>query len=283
MRAVAEEMAMVEAGWKAELSLTYGVRGETTTLADNRHQGPLRVQRPLYPEGGVCHTCILHPPGGVVGGDSLHVDVTVEAGADVLITTPGATKFYRSAGRPSIQRQLLTVRDGSLEWLPQEAIAFPGAEARLVTEVRLTGSARFIGWEVLCLGLPSQDKEFSPGRFDGRLALYRDGRPLFLDRLRVRGEEDLASVVGLRRHPVVGCFLAAGVKRETAEELRDLAEYRAKQEGELSGLTLLGEVLIGRYLGDSAGAAREFFTELWTRIRPALLGRPACPPRIWST
>jgi urease accessory protein len=276
-------MAEAGSGWRAELSLTYAVRGETTILADNRHQGPLRVQRPLYPEGAVCHTCILHPPGGVVGGDSLHVDVTVQAAANALITTPGATKFYHSAGRPVLQRQLLTVHDGTLEWLPQEAIAFPGAEAKLVTEVRLTGSARFIGWEVLCLGLPSQDKDFSPGRFDGRLALYRDGRPLFLDQLRVRGEKDLASVVGLRHRPVSGCFLAAAVSREMAEELRGLADYRSKQDDGLTGLTLLGEVLIGRYLGSSTGAAREFFTELWTRLRPGLLGRPACPPRIWLT
>lgn len=282
MRTATAELATPEeeSGWRAELALTYAAQKETTILADNRHQGPLRVQRPLYPEGGVCHTCILHPPGGVVGGDSLHLDVTVRDTAHALITTPGATKFYRSAGRAAVQRQMLVVHGGTLEWLPQDAIAFPGAEAELVTEVRLYGKARFIGWEVLCLGLPARGEAFSPGRFDGCLALYRDGRPLFFDRLRVRGERDLASVVGLRRHPVSGCFLATGVNRETASGLGDLA---SRTDGELTGLTLLGEVLVARYLGYSVVAAREFFTELWSRLRPSLIGRPACPPRIWAT
>lgn len=270
-------------GWRANLHLAYSAQSETTILAENRHRGPLRVQRPFYPEDGVCHTCILHPPGGVVGGDSLHVDLLVEPTAHALITTPGATKFYRSGGKPASQRQMLTVRSGTLEWLPQEAIAFPGAEAELSTEVHLTGDAKFIGWEVLCLGLPTRDETFVPGSFDGRLALYRDGRPLFFDRLRVRGERDLTSVVGLRRHPVSGCFLATGVSREIAESLGDLLDLHASQQGELMGATLLGEVLVGRYLGDSAMAGRAFFIELWTRLRPFLLGRPACPPRIWST
>ncbi|MDK9706283.1 MAG: urease accessory protein UreD [Desulforhopalus sp.] len=282
MRTATAELATPEeeSGWRAELALTYAAQKDTTILADSRHQGPLRVQRPLYPEGGVCHTCILHPPGGVVGGDSLHLDVTVRDTAHALITTPGATKFYRSAGRAAVQRQMLAVHGGTLEWLPQEAIAFPGAEAELLTEVRLYGKARFIGWEVLCLGLPARGETFSPGRFDGCLALYRDGRPLFFDRLRVRSERDLASVVGLRRHPVSGCFLATGVSRETAAGLGDLA---SRTDGELTGLTLLGEVLVARYLGYSVVAAREFFSELWARLRPSLIGRPACPPRIWAT
>ncbi len=267
-------------GWRAELRLAYAVAGETTILADNRHRGPLRVQRPLYPEDGVCHTCILHPPGGVVGGDSLHLELAVHPGAHALLTTPGATKFYRSGGRPASQRQILTVRDGTLEWLPQETIAFPGAEAELVTEVRLEGGAKYIGWEILCLGLPTRGEAFTTGRFEGRLALYRDGRPLFIDRLRVTGAGDLDSVIGLRRSPVTGCFLATGVSREIAEEL---GASLSRQGGDLTGLTLLGEVLVARYLGDSGVTAREFFTDLWTRLRPRLLGRNVCPPRIWST
>lgn len=270
----------VTSGWQAELSLAYAVAGETTILTDNRHRGPLRVQRPLYPEGGVCHTCILHPPGGVVGGDSLRLELGVQPGAHALLTTPGATKFYRSGGRSASQRQMLAVRGGTLEWLPQETIAFPGAEAELVTEVRLEGGAQYVGWEILCLGLPTRGEAFIAGRFEGRLALYRDGRPLFIDRLRVADAGDLNSVIGLRRHPVTGCFLATGVSRDMAEEL---GASLTRQGGDLTGLTLLGEVLVARYLGESGLAAREFFTELWTRLRPRLLGRNACPPRIWST
>lgn len=267
-------------GWPAELHLGYSHEGGRTVLVDNRHCGPLRVQRPLYPEDGVCHTCILHPPGGVVGGDSLCLNLAVGPQAHALITTPGATKFYRSAGQTAVQRQHLVVRGGILEWLPQETIVFPGAEADIVTEVRLEDGGSFIGWEILCLGLPTRGEDFATGRLDSRLAIYRDGRPLFLDRLRVEGSKDLGSPVGLRRLPVTGCFLATGIGRETMEEMRGIVPA---SEGDTAGITLLGEVLVARYLGRSSCAAREFFQKLWISLRPRLIGRPACPPRIWAT
>jgi urease accessory protein len=268
------------AGWQAELRLSYSAAGGKTILAENSHYGPLRVQRPLYPEDRVCHTCILHPPGGLVGGDSLRLELAVGSSAHALVTTPGATKFYRSGGRAASQHQRLAVRGGILEWLPQETIVFPGANGEIATEVRLDKEARFIGWEILCLGLPTREEAFDRGRLHSSLAVYRDGRPLFLDRLRVAGRDDLHSAIGLRGYPVTGCFLATGVSREQVAELRGLLPDAA---GSLVGLTLMGEQLVARYLGDSTSTAREIFQKLWTWLRPHLIGRTACPPRIWST
>ena len=77
-------------GWRAELSLGFtaepvvdGPRdgapaAPLTRLTTRAHRGPLVVQRPFYPEGpGVPHVYLLHPPGGIVGGDSLRVEVSV--------------------------------------------------------------------------------------------------------------------------------------------------------------------------------------------------------------
>lgn len=267
-------------GWQGRLCLGFVVRDSTTILAENSHHGPLRVQLPLYPEGGVCHTCILHPPGGLVGGDRLELHLAAGEGAHALLTTPGATKFYRSAGLPAVQHQYLTVRGGTLEWFPQDTILFPGAEAEITTEIRLEGEAVFIGWEVLCLGLPTRNERFSHGRLRNRLALYRDGRPLFLERLNVSGEDDLASPAGLRNWPVTATFLATGVKEAYLAELRALLP---QDGGSLTGITLLDDLLVGRYLGSSTFEAREIFQNLWAGLRPLLLGRKACPPRIWST
>jgi len=267
-------------GWQARLRLGYTLRNGTTILAENSHQGPLRVQQPLYPEGGVCHTCILHPPGGVVGGDRLEVRLAVEEGAHALITTPGATKFYRSGGRPACQGQYLDVQAGTMEWFPQDNIIFPGAEAEITTEVRLTGAASFIGWEVLCLGLPTRNERFTHGRIASRIGIYRDNRPLFIERLTVSGPEDLASPAGLRSMPVTGTMLATGVREEY---LATVDQLLSVDNQPLTAMTLMDDLLVVRYLGCSTFEAREIFQRVWMRLRPLLLGCDPCPPRIWST
>lgn len=267
-------------GWKARLTLGYEKRGDVTILAENSHVGPLRVQLPLYPEGEVCHTCILHPPGGVVAGDQLEVELTAGKGSHALLTTPGATKFYRSGGKTACQHQHLTVNGGVLEWFPQDNIIFPGAIADISTRIHLNNNARFIGWEVLCLGLPTRKELLSEGSLVSRLSLYRNDQPVFLERLAIVGVKDLTSPAGLRGHPVVATFIASGADVSLLEDLRELQQ---SDQSNLLGFTLVDDLLIGRYLGDSTFEAREVFQKAWSRLRPALLGRPACPPRIWST
>ncbi len=122
-------------GWQAHLRLRFNgdiprflENGDAprpvgrTRLVERTHTGPLVVQRPFHPEGDPCHVYLVHPPGGVVGGDELRIDVQVDAGAHALITTPAATKFYRCDGRVSSQTQELRAAGATLEWLPQENI-----------------------------------------------------------------------------------------------------------------------------------------------------------------
>lgn len=268
-------------GWQAHLNLRYATKGGRTILAENRHRGPLTVQRPLYPESEVCHTYLLHPPGGVVGGDSLYLDVEVEENSAALITTPGATKFYRCENKTAIQKQYLKIKGGSLEWFPQDTIIYPGSRARVITEVHLDSSARFIGWEATSLGLPSQQKWFTSGTFTSSFRLFRDKTPLFLDILRIEKKEDLHNQAGLRGFPVSGTFLATGVEREILPELRELLPV--PDHVRLCNVTLMRDILVGRYLGSSTFEARSLFETLWNRLRPELMNRPPCPPRIWAT
>ncbi len=268
-------------GWRAELALGCERRGARTVLAGKRQLGPLTVQRPFYPEGEVCHLYVLHPPGGIVGGDSLAIDVDLGPGARALVTTPGAGKFYRSAGDDALLTQRLSVAAGAgLEWFPQESILFPGARVRSRTEIALQADASFIGWELLSLGRPVIGERFDSGALRAGFSITRDGRPLLMDRLSVTRPHHLDGPSGLRGWPVTGTFVATGCD---AGAVRAAREAVGAPSGLLLGITLLDDLLVARGLAGTSEPLQRVFCALWTTLRPMLLGRAACPPRIWAT
>jgi urease accessory protein len=284
--------ASASSSWKASLALTFSARAGATELRRRGHQGPLVVQRPFFPEGPkACHAYILHPPGGIVPGDTLGLDIAVEDGAHALITAPAATKIYRSDGRTSRQVQTIRAAAGSaVEWLPQETILFEGARAHLATRIDLSGSAAFIGWDILCLGRAACGERFGADSYCRQhFELWRDGRPLVLERTRYEGDVQDATW-GLRGATVTGTLLAAlprlngeGPAHEANQALlHELRRLRA-DEGELVSASEVGGALVFRYLGNGAEHARILFEKAWRILRPTLIGRPVCLPRIWST
>ena len=279
---MAVALAHDQDGWFARLELEFERRSAMTVLRRNRHTGPLRLQRPLYPENeSVCHAYVLHPPGGVVGGDRLEIDVTAQAGAGVLITTPGAAKFYRSNGATAVQESRLEVAENScMEWMPQESIFYPGADASVATRVALGDNAGFIGWDILCIGLPACGRTFGEGRLKTTLEVRRKGRLLLKDRLWVQGDAALSRPAGLRGFSVCATMIATGCTPRIAAPLKEMAEAAPEM---MTGITLMQDLLVVRGLCDDSALAKALFSRLWGYLRPALFGRDACPPRIWET
>lgn len=276
--------ALANPHWEASLALEYARRAERTVLARRSHSGPLRVQRDLYPEGeGTCHTIIVHPPGGIAGGDSLAVSARLGPQSAALLTTPGAGKWYRTHGSAARQSLDFEVSAGaSLEWLPQETILFDGAVAQMQTRVRLEGDGVYTGWEVLCFGRAASGHRFATGSLTQQTEIFAGDERLWSERARVCGDDPLfASPVGLAGHAVCATLLAAG--REIANDV--LAECREVPAGQdaLCGVTRLPRLLIARWLGDSGEDARRYFAALWGLLRPAMKHSVAIPPRIWST
>ena len=275
----------IEAGWIARLNLGFECRADATILAHRSHLGPLRVQKPLYPEGpGVCHTLLLHPPAGIAGGDDLEIVAAVADRAHALLTTPGAGKWYRSAGSWAAQRLNFEVSAGGmLEWLPQESIVFDGALANMQTRVSLAENAGFIGWEVLCLGRRASGEQFSSGAMNLSTRIERAGRPIWLERGMLEGDSKLLqSSAGFAGYSVSATLLAVGAGLDP-ELLAACRKQVPAEQGALHGLTLLPDVLVARYLGHSAESARAWMTALWFLLRPAMAGREALMPRIWNT
>jgi urease accessory protein len=273
-------------GWDAHLALGFARRGERSALARRTHRGPLVVQKALHPEGpAVCQAIVVHPPGGIAGGDRLALTVDVDAGAHAQLTTPGAAKWYRSTGAAACQSLAARVGAGAtLEWLPQEAIVFDGARAQTSTIVSLAADAIFLGWDIVCLGRTASGETFRHGRYRQRFELVRDGALVWAERTALIGGNRLASSpVGLNGCPMFGTFVVAA----PAVPGGALAAWRgirpADAESTEGAVTQLPGVLVARCRGRSPEAARRWFAALWTAVRPAVCGRAAVPPRIWNT
>jgi len=262
------------------LHLDFERSGGRTVIARRRHEGPLLIQRPFLEPDGSCQVYLIHPPGGVVGGDSLSCRFEARDGSQALVTTPGATKLYECTRQPSRIEHDVRVSDGAtFEWLPQETIVFAGARADVTTVVRLAPRAQFIGWDITCLG---QDNGGLPrGALTQRWHLERAGHALWRERTRLEGGGAVLSAPwGLAGRTVFGALVATGASASDVDAVRDAC---TGSEQDSVAVTRLGEVLLCRYLGYSAEAARRSFQAAWAILRRRLLGREAHPPRVWAT
>ncbi len=271
--------------WLAHLALEFTEQNHRTELAHARHQGPLRIQRLFYPDDdGKAHCYLLHPPGGVVLGDELSIDVHLRDGK-ALLTTPSAGRFYDVATftEPQVQRVNLRVDKGLLEWLPQETILFSGANARLLNFIDLSATAKLAFWDIVVLGKPASGDRFDTGALEQRLSIRRDGRPALEERVQLCAGDDLSRAsIGLANASTLGIAVFTGELRDEAMEQWLVSVNNHEGVGDFS-LSQRGEFLIARYRGEDAQRCRLGFTGLWRRLGAEQNGWMPAEPRIWHT
>lgn len=272
---------------QASLALGFASDGGKTRMIERTHFGPLRVQKPLYPEGdSLCHAVVVHPPGGVVGGDELSIAVSVKDGASALLATPGAAKWYKGNGRVSFQDVRFEVGAGaSLEWLPQETILFNAAHVRLNQTVTLAKDAAYLACDILCFGRGASGESFDSGRIEQCSSIRCDGRLVWFEQGALSGGcASMHSPLALAGRSVFATLIAVG-KPVPAAAVATLREEAAPmlQASDLFGVTQMKSVLVVRYLGDSSQSARHLMMNAWRRLRPELTSRQAVVPRIWNT
>jgi urease accessory protein len=284
--------------WHAHLDLDYRTDCASTTDSlrtrlDFRHDGPLRILKSLHPEGdAICHSVIVHPPGGIVGGDTLEVTITLAPGAHALLTTPGATRFYRSRGERAAQAVDARVAEGArLEWLPLETLVHSGALADNRLRFDLAPGAEMMGWDCVALGLPAADAPFLAGDYRHDIALSAGGHPSWLERGRTAAA-DLALLDGpcgwAGRRVLGTLWFAAGTpladdRRDgLLEAAREIAAGHALAAS--AGATApQAEVVVMRVLAPRVEPALGLLSAIWQRWRTAAWALPACPPRVWRT
>ena len=279
-------------GWLARLSLHYKSEhrhGVAHTGAHDHHEGPLRVLQRLYPEGpGICHHVLVHPPGGIVGGDELHLDARLDAGAHALITTPGATRFYRSEGALALQHTHLQLAEGArLEWLPMETIAYSGCQAANRVTAALEPGAEMMGWDVLALGLPAAGLAFEAGVYSQQLEL--PGQWLERGRIAAADATLLQGPVGWAGHRVsatlwfaAGSALPAARRTALVDAARELLQ--GHELAAAAGATAPQScVVVLRVLAGRVEPVMQLFAAVRAAWRQLAWGLAAEPPRIWRT
>ncbi len=276
------------AGWRAHLSLHYTRDGERTVALD-RHSGPLRVLQRLYPEGpGICHHVLVHPPGGVVGGDVLELDARLDEGTHAVLTTPGATRFYRSEGATALQSARITLAPGArLEWLPMESIAHRGCIAENRLQLSMSAGAEAMGWDLLVLGLPASGDQFDSGQYLQHLEV----QGAWLDRGLVDAADQrlLHSPLGLAgRRVLATMWFTAGTALAPAKRDALLEAARAELADDPlrahAGATAAHpRVVVLRVLADSVEPAMALLRRVRAAWRALAWQLQSNPPRLWQT
>ena len=266
--------------WYASLNLGYieksSQQAPKTIVANRNRIGPLTMQRAFYPEpDGICHTYLLHPPAGIAGNDRLSINVMLEEQAKVLVTNPGATRFYRTNGQSaSLHQQLVIDHQTQLEWLPQETLIYAHADAKVSSEIRLHGNGQYFGWEVIGLGRPASGEQFNAGRFECRTQIFRDGELQIRDRIQNAGPP-----AGLHNNQAFATLFATNSNPTALEKAQQIcADAHC-----LSAPTLIKDILIVRALASECKPISALFRALWLELRPMLFQRPAFTPQIWRT
>jgi urease accessory protein len=308
------------AACQARLELGFGVSFDATRLHTRRHSGPLRVQKPLYPEGpDCCHAIIVHPPGGIVGGDQLTLTARLDAHSQVLLTTPGAAKWYKAnpqSGFASAQQtvNLHLAAGARLEWWPQETIFFDAARVSMLHTVDLAPDAAYIGCEILCFGRTASGERFASGQVAQQSRIRRGGRWLWYEQgvlqagtagqhsrfglaghsvcatlLAVAPEAGVAPATGAAQHPAPNKAMSTAPVLYPAELIEQIRQLGGQMSGQGQGragqfgVSQIKSLLVVRLLCDSSELARSVMTAVWALLRPHLMQRALVLPRIWQT
>jgi urease accessory protein len=284
--AVKQLFRSLSPSWLAKLSLSYERTAIGTVLKRSLHEGPLRVQKALYPEGDeICHTVIIHPPAGIAGGDTLDINVSIGAKCHAVLSTPSATKWYKSFKNPATQNiQFELGDDAKLDWLPQENLFFKGSNANAITKLNLSSSASYIGWDALMLGRHASGEEWSSGHVHVLNEIRRDGKLVWVENGHIDAEDLYSkSLPQLGQWPVCTTLVAIG-PRCSQDLLEQLSAMMPWNDVIRAGITMMPQgVLVMRAVSTDIELTRNLMIEIWTILRPIIHGVTAQPLRLWAS
>jgi urease accessory protein len=251
-----------------------------TILRDSFSRVPLQIIRPFYPEGGdPAHLTLINPTGGSVGGDRLEAEFSLGEGAQLLLTTQGATRIYRTAGEPVISRTNIRMEKGSvLELILDPIIPFSGSRYRQEVALNLADGAQLFYGETIYPGRVAMGESFGYSEVALRFNASLSGAPLLTDAMEIRPDKLAPESLGLfEPYPYLGTFYVLGGKEAALDQVTEkVEELLASAEGVSGGASHLdGPGAVVRWLAESPVRLRWAFDEIWNIARLSVLGRKA--------
>lgn len=266
-----------------EARLTFGVRDGRTRLLGLHQVPPLRVLFPRPAAADVPEAVILNTGGGLVGGDRLEVTVSAAEGSRALVTTAAAEKVYRSLG-PEVRTHItVEAADAAwLEWLPQETILFDAARLTRTTRLRRRGSGRIAAADIVVFGRRARGERFGDGSFRDRMEVWSDDRLAWLDATRLMGGAagPLHDPMGYGGSGAAAILLYTGA--DAGAQIGHLREHLDPAGGR-TGATVLGDVLVVRWLGPEPYPLRRAVARAIATLRERVMALPPSAPRLWWT
>jgi urease accessory protein len=260
------------------LRLRFARSGESTILAQSRFSLPLQALTPLTLADGASYLMLLNPTGGVLGGDHLITEIVQEAGTHVCLTTPSATRIYRTAEKPAILETAIHLDEGAtLEYFPDHVIPHAGAALRQSLRVEMARGCRAILLDSMASGRVAHGERWSFTEMDSRTEVHLCGRPAYINRTRITPttkrpnrpgwmeEFDYMSFMGLFAD---GFTRWKEVSAAMNEELKIVPNVRG-------GTTLLSwGGCVMRFLATSASDMTLANKKLWDVAREQVAGLP---------
>ena len=242
-------------------------------------------------EAGVAALMLLNPTGGVVGGDRLHTEVRLGARSHVCLTTPSATRVYRSAGPPAVLTFRAILDAGArLEYVPDHLIPSPGARAHQSTELVLAPGATALVLDAWSVGRPARGERWAFAELDLALRVSDADGPILREQACLGGHRFWEGLGGAEGHAYVATFAAVGAAAD-ADPTAGHAQWEAFADeltayaGELAGDGRVGVSALGRggvlarVLAPSAPSLLAATDALWAASRRRLYGLPPLPLR----
>jgi urease accessory protein len=264
-------------GRDGTLLLGFERRGQATVLARCRFTLPLQVLTPVALDDTAAVVSILNPTGGLVGGDRLRIDVNVGAGAHACLTTPSATKVYRTAGEVAVQEAQLRVGpDATLEWVPDHTIPFAGSAFRQSIDIDVSAGARLIVVDAFAAGRVAREERWQFRVLESALRVRDAAGWLLLDRFALGAGpwEGLGFTEGA---PYFATMVVVGKAAGEARVALATAASALCGSRAAIGMSRRGAVVV-RCLAPSAPALTDAIDVLWGTARQALLG--VAPPAL---
>lgn len=278
--------------WLASLRLDFekSLVNSKTILRNKSHYGPLLVQKTLYPENNdVCHAVILHPPAGIAGGDHLNIQIQQAKDTQVVITNPGATKWYKANGLTSSQSITIALEDGAyLDFLPQENIFFDHTNAHTDLKMNLTNTSSMIGWDISQFGRGVAGETWKSSNYHSEIQFYLNDRLMWVENNQITspGSNNPAQCL-LDQKRVMGVMWLSSqnASQDVLEAISETLPWTDQLRCGATKIELSSDygIILIRGISDEVEAIKNCFIDIWLRHRFTISGIDAKELRLWKT